>query len=703
MESPVVRLAPPLRARGPFSLAFVGHHRRLIAGVAASILLASCGGGGSSDDPPSAGAVYPPEQGLVMVEYDADGEVIQSSSATDAKGRFKFARAVSGHRIESTQPGLRWEAATTRSALLDGSPAALHVTPFTTVRDQWVMAGASKEEARAAVLDTIGHACGTTGFPPDDGRTLDVNVALAPERWAAALALAAYLDALRDLGLDPVAARPFWREEFNRHREVLAAVCSAAQQVYAKPWMDALIARLAAGGLTTPGSAPYWLAEVRESAARQVLKLVAGGVAHARYPELAAATALGQPWTGSPVAASMELALAEAAVRVAPATTTTDPNALVAGVRFRLDRLGAVESSIHTLVRQDTTVNSVQLTNTDNASRTVRLILNGVEVGGLGSVLREILAQPQTTPHQSLPERVWRWAVARHRHQYPLTGRLMIHQPDLYFHSLGFGFCDDASSAMQWILVALGIETRVWELGGHVVVEAKEDGRWVSYDPDLKIHYRLRDGRKAGVQDLADDPSLITDPVDPVDPLVPRGRGVYSADVASIYASKSDNWIPALYATPIASPLQPEFVVPPGARIEVDRGAAITVPTIDPSTTERVQTLRLWLPPGYVGAVSLPLLLVDVTGQGTVRFADRALPAGGAEVRAALDAFYRDPDASQSAIGQVEVAEVGPAGLSLVMAVNPYYFERSQALDVRFLSPDPKALILSVTREDAGG
>lgn len=661
-----------------------------VACLIAACVLAGCGG---SDAPPSRGEVFPPVQGLVMVEYDANGLELQRSTATDERGRFMFDRALSGRRVESVQPHLQWEAATTRSALISSSPEVLFVSPVTTLIDQWVAGGSSEEDARSTSVDMVQRSCGQAAFSLDDTRILDGTAAIPEAVHPVALALAAYLNALRDVGVDPVAGRSFWRQEFIRYQDVLAASCSAGRQIYAPEWMLAMDVHLAGRASLTQSVDPAIAADARQTAASEVLRLVAARVAQARYPELAAPTALGPPWDGSPAEKALELAKAAVATQVLRTASDSAPDPAMHAVAYRLTRLGQVVFALAGVTLQERSLASVHLTNADGVDRAVRLELNGAVLGGLGTLLNEVLAFPQLTPDQTLSERVWRWAAARHRHQYPLTGGLMIHQPDLYFRSLGFGFCDDSATAMHWILTRLGIESRVVELGGHVVTEAKEYGRWVAYDTDLKIYYHLRDGRKAGVQDLADDPSLITNPYRP---LVARTQGVYSTTVAQIYATKEDNWIPDLYATPPTGELSPEFTLPPGARLEIEHGATAAARTIDPSTIEHLPTVRLHLPPGYAGVIRLPLVLLDVTGEGSVRMFGRDVPVGGSEAAAEIASYYADASAAQTALGQVEVTQVGDGGLSLVMAVNPYYLERRSGLNVRLLSASPQSLDVRV-------
>jgi hypothetical protein len=53
--------------------------------------------------------------------------------------------------------------------------------------------------------------------------------------------------------------------------------------------------------------------------------------------------------------------------------------------------------------------------------------------------------------------------------------------------SRGIGICGDASMLMSQLLDSNGISNRLVTVPGHVLVEAKIDNRWVTFDPDFGV------------------------------------------------------------------------------------------------------------------------------------------------------------------------------------------------------------------------
>ena len=104
----------------------------------------------------------------------------------------------------------------------------------------------------------------------------------------------------------------------------------------------------------------------------------------------------------------------------------------------------------------------------------------------------------------------------RSRQSYPadpLTVAKWNHSPALFFSSIGFGYCDDSASLFRHLMAAMGYESRVWGLGGHIVAEVRIDNRWEMWDTDLQVHYFNHSGLVAGVEELAAQPDLILQPV----------------------------------------------------------------------------------------------------------------------------------------------------------------------------------------------
>lgn len=75
----------------------------------------------------------------------------------------------------------------------------------------------------------------------------------------------------------------------------------------------------------------------------------------------------------------------------------------------------------------------------------------------------------------------------------PFTSDNWQHNPNLFFNSIGGGFCDDQATMLVYLWRKLGFEARVVGLEGHVVAEVKTNGRWKMYDPNHQVYYCIDD------------------------------------------------------------------------------------------------------------------------------------------------------------------------------------------------------------------
>lgn len=222
---------------------------------------------------------------------------------------------------------------------------------------------------------------------------------------------------------------------------------------------------------------------------------------------------------------------------------------------------------------------------------------------------------------------LWRLVRRNSHHFEPLTAALWAHSPVLYFNSIGFGFCDDVASALAELARTAGLQARVWTLFGHVVPEILVDGRWEMYDPDLGVYYLDAAGQVCGVQQLAADPALITQPylanppawateIAELNGRVPAGEVRYSDYVAGIYASP-DNVISAGYAevpgpTAVDAPLQ----LPVGASLSLGLREPSELLSLYGTPLQRNGALRISLPRGTRTTLTMPLLPVHAVGVG---------------------------------------------------------------------------------------
>lgn len=103
---------------------------------------------------------------------------------------------------------------------------------------------------------------------------------------------------------------------------------------------------------------------------------------------------------------------------------------------------------------------------------------------------------------------IYEFVKAWRTHWHPPYESEEMHDPVKLIGVYGYGFCDDASRAIEQLATRAGLRARVWELEDHVVSEIYFDGRWHIFDADLERTYDHPDGHLASVEELAADPSL---------------------------------------------------------------------------------------------------------------------------------------------------------------------------------------------------
>jgi hypothetical protein len=221
-------------------------------------------------------------------------------------------------------------------------------------------------------------------------------------------------------------------------------------------------------------------------------------------------------------------------------------------------------------------------------------------------IIREIEAMEPQFPDESMPRKVWRFIRDNRYHFTPLTSAPWFSSAALFFNSAGFGFCDDSAALFYQLMTGMGYTARVWGLSGHVVAEALVNDRWEMWDPDLEVYYHNRDGLVAGVEELAIDPTLIRQPVDPI---LPGASWPYQQVVADIYSSRSDNF---LYPPDPMADSPTTLEIPPGGTFEFPDIYETPLDAIETTRVPSYTNARLVVPAGFSGTVNIPLLIHSI-------------------------------------------------------------------------------------------
>jgi len=325
---------------------------------------------------------------------------------------------------------------------------------------------------------------------------------------------------------------------------------------------------------------------------------------------------------------------------------------------------------------------AVSIVNTSEVDVELALRQNGSAlVTSADQLVDEALALPDAPAETGLAGKLWRFVRDETYHGDPLVAAVWQHDPVLMMNSIGFGFCDDAAAVYAAIARAGGEEARAWFLEGHIVPEIRVNSRWSLYDPDLGVYYEDSDGTVAGVEEVAADPTLITLPRRRVSP----AELPYSDFVAELYATQDNNFvIPEWFYAPPRE--RNEVRLPGGARLEYPGIWADLPVGYWGSLITATAQMKLDLPPGFAGAVDLPLVLWDVQGTGRVRIGAREYEAGSPEVRALL----RDLEHGHPAQNGVEV--LSSTSMLLVYLMNPMRFMLEPSVTLEVTSTRPAAI-----------
>lgn len=128
---------------------------------------------------------------------------------------------------------------------------------------------------------------------------------------------------------------------------------------------------------------------------------------------------------------------------------------------------------------------------------------------------------------------LWDFVRTARQHYYPSQQGSETEDPVKLANVYGYGYCDDAATALAWLATAAGYEARVWDLNGHVVPELFYGGGWHMLDPDEEVYYFDDQGKIASVDWLAAHPETISN--------LQGGKRAATARLAEYYRTTNDN------------------------------------------------------------------------------------------------------------------------------------------------------------------
>lgn len=254
---------------------------------------------------------------------------------------------------------------------------------------------------------------------------------------------------------------------------------------------------------------------------------------------------------------------------------------------------------------------------------------------------------------------LWNYMISNVYHNQSFAAERWEHDPLILVNSIGFGLCDDVSAALAFMAREHGLSARVWFLDGHVAPEILVNGKWQMYDPDIKIYYRGYNGDIAGVEELTANPALITSPVAPLYPVPFYG---YEQFIADIYSTAENNRVEPWYESG-ASPVSGTFTLPPGASLQFPGTWVDSIVDHQGAQVPAFATIRVSVPPTTKQVLRMPLVLLALRGQGSVRIAGQDYLIGSATLEELLQS-------NRAMVPDVEILDA-TTDLEFVMLLNP--------------------------------
>lgn len=275
----------------------------------------------------------------------------------------------------------------------------------------------------------------------------------------------------------------------------------------------------------------------------------------------------------------------------------------------------------------------ILLENLGKDSATFKMKFNGISFWSDEDIIKYITSMKPEYVGEPFYRKTWRFVSDFRFYFEPFTDQVWQHYPPLFFSSLGFGYCDDSSALFANILKQAGWYTRIWGLEGHVVPEVWVNGRWEMYDPDSKLYYFNKEGNIAGVEELVCNPTLITDPINPIlDP--DTDTLAYSQIVAELYSTKNDNQL--VYYPEHPQP-QLQFALPAKGKLYFPAVFSPNLISVYGNLVPSYSNMKLAVPSGWTGEIDIPLVIQSITGNGIVSIQGQSFDIQSNDLKNFLD------------------------------------------------------------------
>jgi hypothetical protein len=269
-----------------------------------------------------------------------------------------------------------------------------------------------------------------------------------------------------------------------------------------------------------------------------------------------------------------------------------------------------------------------------------------------------------------------------------------ITTPTLYLNSVGYGSSEQQATILAKIWGLFGYKTQIWEFGSFFVPEVFYNDQWRMLDPTFQVYYLNAKNEIAGVDELAKNPDLITNPKIQLKTNVLSFLR-YAVDVAKMFQSTDKS--KAIDGDQISKDEIPDtlfFEVPPHARLQFPGVFVRKVISTKSREIPYYATCRLIIPPKWKGTVKNHLVIADIRGEGSVKINNMEYIIGDENLTSSI----KNP---AKFIPEIEIEDLKDT-LQIIYFINPLMTEVKENNVVRFCGKKIKGLVLgSMTLADS--
>ena len=257
----------------------------------------------------------------------------------------------------------------------------------------------------------------------------------------------------------------------------------------------------------------------------------------------------------------------------------------------------------------------ISITNLSDTAAKFSIKLNDKLYSSVQEIKDEIYAMAGNNKDSSYYY-AWKFIISTNYFSMSLLAENWTTTLLLFINSIGYGLCDKQAIVLNKLWKELGYKARLWGLNGHIVPEVYFNNKWHMMDPAYSIYYLNNNSEIASVQELSENPDLITKPrtILKDDYLKPIR---YSKYLAELYKSKDDNKI-VNEENSNEEISEFVFVLLPFSTLEFP-GIYMSDPlTIGNTAVPNFSNCRIKIPPAQEGTLINTLVLADIKGNGIV-------------------------------------------------------------------------------------